>query len=70
MVYLSVYFSIDTDRDIDIFCGEKMKKGTQMRKIIKKIGNSLGLIFNKEECKANNIKKNDFIDLKFMKVKK
>jgi antitoxin component of MazEF toxin-antitoxin module len=34
-----------------------------MRKTIKKIGNSLGIIFNKEECKIYNFKKDDIIEL-------
>jgi hypothetical protein len=34
-----------------------------MKKTIKKIGNSLGIIFNKEECKIYNFKKDDTIEL-------
>lgn len=34
-----------------------------MKKTIKKIGNSLGIIFNKEECKIYNFKKEDIIEL-------
>jgi len=42
-----------------------------MKKIIKRIGkDSLGIIFNKEECKTNNINLNDVFDLSDMvKVK-
>ena len=34
-----------------------------MRKIIKKIGGSIGIIVNKEEAKTHNIKIGDIIDL-------
>jgi hypothetical protein len=34
-----------------------------MKKTIKQIGNSLGTIFNKEECKIYNLKKDDIIEI-------
>ena len=38
-----------------------------MKKEIKKIGkNSLGVIFNKEECRTNDIELNDIADLSDM----
>ncbi|MFC1590947.1 hypothetical protein ACFL43_00315 [Thermodesulfobacteriota bacterium] len=41
-----------------------------MRKIIKQIGNSLGIIFNKEDQEAYKLKEKDVIDVKLKKVKK
>lgn len=35
----------------------------KMKKVIKKIGNSLGIIFDKEDCKIYNLKIGDVIDL-------
>jgi hypothetical protein len=34
-----------------------------MKKTIKQIGNSLGIIFNKEECKNYALKKDDIIEM-------
>jgi hypothetical protein len=34
-----------------------------MKKKLKKIGNSIGIIFNREECEANNFEVGDFIDI-------
>ena len=34
-----------------------------MKKVIKKIGNSLGLIFDKEDCKIYNLNKGDIIEI-------
>lgn len=34
-----------------------------MKKIIKKIGDSVGIIFNKEDCKIYNLQIGDVIDL-------
>jgi len=35
----------------------------QMKKIIKKIGNSLGIIFNREERKIHKINENQVVDI-------
>lgn len=40
-----------------------------MRKIIKKIGNSLGIIFDKEDCKIYNLQVGKIIDLGELKIK-
>jgi len=40
-----------------------------MKKIIKKIGNSLGIIFNKEECKVYDLKKDKIVDFKLIQMK-
>ena len=40
-----------------------------MRKIIKKIGTSLGIIFNKEDQQAYRLKEKDVIDVKLKKVR-
>lgn len=40
-----------------------------MKKIIKKIGNSLGLIFNKEEQELYDIEKEDYVDVEIYKIK-
>ena len=34
-----------------------------MRKVIKKIGNSLGIIFDREDCKIYNFKEGDVIEI-------
>ena len=40
-----------------------------MRKIIKRIGTSLGIIFNKEDQQAYRLKEKDIIDVKLKKVR-
>jgi len=37
------------------------------RKFIKQIGNSLGIILNREEQKINQIKKDDLVDVEIKK---
>lgn len=39
-----------------------------MKKTVKKIGNSLGVTFNKEECRNNNIEFEDILDFSDMIV--
>lgn len=39
-----------------------------MKKTIKQTGNSLGITFNKEECKINDIELGDVVDLLDMVV--
>ncbi len=39
-----------------------------MKKIIRKIGNSVGIIFNKEEQRISDIEVNDIVDLSDMIV--
>lgn len=39
-----------------------------MKKIIKKIGGSIGIYFNTEEQKAYELKVDDVIDIEFCKV--
>ena len=34
-----------------------------MKKVIKKMGNSVGIIFDREDCKIFNLKKDDVIEL-------
>ena len=34
-----------------------------MKKIVKKIGNSLGIIFDREDCKIYGLKEGDIINL-------
>ena len=34
-----------------------------MKKVIKKIGNSLGIIFDREDCKIYDLKENDILEL-------
>lgn len=34
-----------------------------MKKKLQQVGNSIGIIFNKEECEANNFELGDFIDI-------
>jgi len=34
-----------------------------MKKVIKKIGNSLGIIFDKEDCKIYNLNVGDVVDI-------
>jgi len=34
-----------------------------MKKKLQKIGNSIGIIFNREECEANNFEIGDFINI-------
>lgn len=41
-----------------------------MKKIIKKIGNSVGIILDREDCKIYNLKLGDFIDVEVCKIKK
>jgi len=43
-----------------------MKK---MKKIIRKVGDSKGIIFNKEECEVYNINIGDVFDLEICKTK-
>lgn len=38
-----------------------------MKKIIKKIGNSLGILINKEEQKVENIKEGDIVEVNIKK---
>ena len=40
-----------------------------MRKIIRKVGTSLGIIFNKEDQGVYRLKEKDVIDVKFKKVR-
>lgn len=40
-----------------------------MKKIIKKLGSSVGIIFNKEEQKIEDLKVNDQIEIEIKKVR-
>lgn len=40
-----------------------------MKKIIKRIGSSIGIILNREECEILKIKKGDIVDIDIEKVK-
>ena len=39
-----------------------------IRKTIRKVGSSKGIIFNSEECKNHNININDVIDIEIKKI--
>ena len=41
-----------------------------MKKIIKILGNSIGIIFNKEEAKCYSIKPKDIVDIELTKYDK
>ena len=41
-----------------------------MKKKVKKTGNSLGVLFTKEECEIYKLKEEDVIDMEFTKEKK
>lgn len=41
-----------------------------MKKVIKKIGNSVGIIFNKEEQKIHDLKVEIIVDVELKKVNK
>lgn len=40
-----------------------------MKKIIKKIGNSLGIIFDREDCKIHNFKEGDVLQINFLLIR-
>lgn len=47
---------------------QKLKRGkTNMKKIIRNIGNSIGIIFNKEEKKIYQLQKGEVIEIEIKK---